>query len=155
GERLLLFLTPRADGAWDLLHLGLGAFRVVPTRSAGTVVLSGLGGERPRDHRRFLAWLAARAAGQAPPADSFARVDPGELRALAGKYPLFQYGGHNMRWFEFDGGGSVPFFAQAAGQPGLSGGGFAEFQAALAAWNDDPGTTLRLTYAGTTSTQGS
>ncbi len=60
-------------------------------------------------------------------------------------------GGFYQRWLEFDDGESVPWYAHQDGQPGLTGGGFAEFQAAIAAWNDDPDSNIAYTYAGATT----
>ena len=42
----------------------------------------------------------------------------------------------------------------SSGQSGVPGGGFIELQEALAAWTDDPGTPVRLIYAGTTNATG-
>jgi hypothetical protein len=56
----------------------------------------------------------------------------------------------NGRWFEFDTGGNVPWLALTGGQAGMPGGGFAEFQSALLAWNAEPATPINLAYSGTT-----
>jgi hypothetical protein len=177
GENLLLFLEARPDGSYRVLHLFLGAFHLAATRNvrvalrsfagatelrigsrrAGTASGSEAGSsdlDRPRHYDRFVAWLAARAAGETPAADYFVDLAPGDLSALREKFTLFFVSGANERWFEFDSGGTVPFYAGQGGQPSLDGGGFAEFQAALQAWNDNPGTFIHLAYAGTTATQG-
>src|SRR5215203_6036293 len=62
--------------------------------------------------------------------------------------------GENLRWFEFDEGGSVSWSMSSTGQPGVPGGGFAEFQSALAAWNAEPSTPLHYAYAGATHATG-
>jgi len=196
GETLLLFLEPRPDGSFRVLHLFLGAFHVVDTPSARVALRSlagatelrlgarGTGGaagraaaepeagagtgsdaaaaaaappglDRPRHYGRFVAWLATRAAGRPAAADYYVDLAPGDLASLHEKFTLFVVDGTaNERWFEFDSGGSVPFFAYQGGQPGLAGGGFAELQAGMQAWNDNPGTFIHLAYAGTTPTPG-
>jgi hypothetical protein len=175
GERLLLFLEARADGSYRILHLFLGAFHLVDRTSPqvpATIALRSLAGatqvtmgggevgneggfDRPRDYQRFAAWLAARAAGGAPPADYFVTLPAAELSTLTAKFTLFLVDGTNMRWFEFDSGGAVPFYADQTGQSGIAGGGFDEFQTSLRAWDDNPGTFIHLAYAGTTAQPGS
>ena len=44
--------------------------------------------------------------------------------------------------------------ANSAGQPGVAGGGFAEFQRALAAWNAEPTTPIHYAYVGQTDATG-
>jgi hypothetical protein len=181
GETLLLFLEARPDGSYRVLHLFLGAFHLAATRTAmvalrsfagatelrlGTGRAGTAGGgeargeagsanlDRPRHYLRFVAWLAARAAGTTATADYFVALAAGDLTLLREKFTLFFVSGANERWFEFDSGGTVPFYADQGGQPSLDGGGFAEFQAALQAWNGNPGTFIHLGYAGTTATQG-
>src|SRR5262249_10513385 len=51
-------------------------------------------------------------------------------------------------------GGAIRWSAHASGQPGVPGGGFDEFQRALAAWNDDSRTPIQYTFAGTTTATG-
>jgi hypothetical protein len=160
GERALLFLSPRLDGTYGILHLMLGAFHEV--RADGhRLALRDLSeahtaapGEAPpaeplRDFDRFVRWIAARARGMRVRADYQVAAAPG-LRQVDEEFTLL--GGVHQRWLEFDDGASVAWYAHQGGQPGLAGGGFTEFQTALAAWNDDPDSNVAYTYAGTTTT---
>lgn len=163
GERALLFLSPRLDGTYNVVHLMLGAFHEVRSgehrlalRQLSEARAVAPPGETPpaeplRDFDRFVRWVAARARGMRVQADYHVAA-PG-LDRITGDFSLFEDpgDGYNMRWFEFDDAESVPWHAHQDGQQGVAGGGFAEFQTALAAWNDDPGTNIAYTYAGTTT----
>jgi hypothetical protein len=160
GERALLFLVPQADGAYVISQLMLGAFHEV--RSGGqsyavrdlseaqAVVPRGwkAPAEEPlRDFDLFAAWVAGQ-----PLRNGYAvNADPRLLHSLTAPFTFLTSGGTPIRWFVFDSAGSVSFLAHQNGQPGLAGGGFAEFQAALAAWNADAGTNINYTYGGTTT----
>lgn len=162
GERALLFLTPRLDGSYSVVHLMLGAFHEM--RSGGrrlavrnlsearAIVRPGEPQPREplRDFDRFVSWISGRARGLRVRADYEAA---GGLDRIAEPFTLFEdpETGYNMRWFEFGLGSSVEWLAHQSGQLGVTGGGFAEFQTALAAWNDDPGTDIAYTYGGTTN----
>ena len=161
GERALLFLKPWGDGTYGILHLMLGAFHVVEQdgrevvmrrfAEAREVELPGMARGRggPRSLDRFGVWLADRARGLARPADYF--VAP----VLPGKFTITTApSGNKIRWQDFDSGGDVGFRAHEDGQPGLAGGGFTEFQAAIAAWNSDPSTPIDIRYEGTTTADG-
>lgn len=170
GERVLLFLEPHgaADG-FRVLHLFLGAFHRVEA-GGRALALRDLAGatelrvgeegapapaetERPRDFDAFSRWIADRAAGRARPADYRVEDPGGALRRSLAKYSFFADpgDGQRLRWFGFDGGGSVAWRAHESGQDGLSHGGFAELLAALQAWNDDPGTAISYRYDGVTA----
>jgi hypothetical protein len=164
GEEALLFLAARADGTYGVLHLMLGAFHgidgfAVRDLSETQPLPGGAPGEpegRLRHLERFSDWIAERAAGRdaegAEDAEDAEDTEPGywvEGRLTPEKYTFFTSGGTSMRWFDFDGGGEVVWLTQAAGTRGLPGGGVAEFQQGLQAWNDDPATPIRLTYGGT------
>ena len=169
GDRALLFLTERPDGSYSVLHFLLGAFheaevagkRVVlrnladaeeVRRTPGGGLAAAPGVDRPRDLERFAAWLADRGRGIRRAPDYAARLAPGELASLSARYSFFvSKTGLNLRWTNFDHGGSVPFFANQNGQEGLSGGGYAEYQRALANWTGAAGTAIRYVYAGTTA----
>jgi Matrixin len=162
GERALLFLEAAGGGAYRPLHLFLGAFHEVTERGrplalrdlseVSEVRVSPAGGakvlppapERPRGFEAFARWVAARAAGDARPADYL-------IAGTAG-FTLFidPRDGQPLRWFDFDRGGRVDWRALATGQHGLAGGGYAELEAALRAWSDDPLTPVDYRYAGTT-----
>jgi hypothetical protein len=165
GERALLFLVPRDDGTFGILHLGLGAFHRVAAAGSPPLALRDLsdaqevvppGSEassdagRARDYDAFAGWLADRAAGIERPADYFTETPPAALPRLAERFTLVNDGGLHRRWFEFDSGGSVPWEAHSAGQAGLPGGGFNEFKAALQAWNGESRTPVKLAFAGQT-----
>lgn len=164
GERALLFLSPRLDGTYNVVHLMLGAFHEVRAdghrlalRDLSEARAVALPGEKAppaeplRDFDRFARWVAARARGIRVRADYYVAA-PG-LDRITGDFSLFEDpgDGYNMRWFEFDDAESVPWHAHQDGQQGVAGGGFAEFQTALSAWNDDPSTSIAYSYAGTTT----
>lgn len=159
GERALLFLAANRDGTYGALHLALGTFhelraegRRLAVRDLSEVyeVEAAESSEGVRDLERFGNWLADRAAGVEREADYF--VAPPKMGVA---WEAFSYiGGIKHRWLEFDRGEDVPWRAHAGGQVGLPGGGFAEFQAALQAWNDDPGSNVRYVYDGTTTATG-
>ena len=170
GDRALLFLKERADGSYGILHLMLGAFHEVTSGGRqialrdlseasevrllpGGKLAAGTSADLPRDAGRFADWLADRANGTARKADYFLRLPASEVKSLHEKFTLFvdAKNGNNLRWFEFDGGGSVTYFADSGGQGGLSDGGFPEFQAALAAWTNNSGTPIRYLYGGKTT----
>jgi hypothetical protein len=156
GERALLFLVPNPDGTFGALHLALGTFHELHSEGRRLAirdlseVYAAEASEAPegvRDLDRFARWLTDRAAGVEREADYFVAAPRTKVA-----WEAFSYlGGIKQRWLEFDRGQSVPWKAHAAGQEGLPGGGFAEFQAALQAWNDDPATIVRYVYAGTTT----
>ncbi len=163
GERVLLFLALRPDGRYGILHLMLGAFhevrvgsRRLALRDLGeTQALTAGGGvaarEPARDFAGFARWIARRAAGLRPRPLYLVDLPPDQARVVE----RFTYlGGAKYRWFEFDAAQSVSVFAHQDGQPGLAGGGFTEFQAAIAAWNDDPSSHVLYQYDGTTAADG-
>jgi hypothetical protein len=157
GEPVLLFLGPRRDGTWGLQQFTLGAFRgaaaggrLLARRDLSGVNLLPNGEERAeagRDFAAFSRWLADRARGLRRAADYFVD-DPGARAATA---PFTYIAGFHVRWFEFDEGRSVTFLAHQDGQPLLPSAGFAPFQAALEAWNDERSTNIRYRYGGTTA----
>ncbi len=167
-ERALLFLEPRADGDYRVLHFALGAFHVVDVEGrplaardlAATqeikvvpqgVTVAPAAADQPRDLARFARWIADRAAGRYRAADYFVDLPEPEMRQVTDAFTLFEWEGVRMRWFQFASGGSISFRAHSSGQDGVSGGGFSQFQTALNAWNADPNTTISYTYGGTTS----
>ncbi|MES1243205.1 MAG: matrixin family metalloprotease [Acidobacteriota bacterium] len=164
GERALLFLFPRLDGTYSIFNLMLGAFHEIRAGEQSLAVrnlaearaIVRPGETRPaeplRDFDRFARWIENQARGVRSPADYRVAATPG-LRQIVEDFSLFEDpdDGYNLRWFEFDNAESVPWYAHQDGQDGVAGGGFTEFQAALAAWNDDPGTYIDYSYAGTTT----
>jgi hypothetical protein len=157
GERALFFLAANGDGTYGPLHLAQGTFHEL--RSEGRrlavrdlsevyeVETAGDSSEGVRDLERFGNWLADRAAGVQREADYFVAAPK-----MGVAWEAFTYlQGIKQRWLEFDRGQDVLWNAHVAGQARFSGGGFAEFQTALQAWNSDPATNIRYRYAGTTT----
>jgi hypothetical protein len=159
GERVLLFLVPHADGAYRPLHLALGAFhevelagRRLALREVGDALILAPGGgearERARDFTGFGRWVADRAAGVRRAQDYFVELPAGPAKVVE-RFTFL--GGQKHRWFQFDSGQNVGWRAHAGGQPLVPGGGFAEFQAGINAWNNDAGSNVRYRYDGTTT----
>jgi len=162
GDRAVLFLVPQKDGTFGILDLVLGAFRRIQLPGAPPLAVRNLaeateiphpGGltkdERmslPRDYDAFTTWLSDKADGADREADYFVS-DPNVSRLLD-KYTLFDFQGFNLRWFDFDNGGSVRWYLHNGGLEGLADGGVANFKRALAAWGQDPKTPIRLVYSG-------
>jgi hypothetical protein len=163
GERALLFLVPQADRSYVISQLMLGAFHQVyfKGRSGGQrfavrdlseaqpVVPRGwkVPAEPLRDFDRFAAWVS-----RPHRIDYLVQADPRLLHTLTAPFTLATGGDLvPLRWFVFDSAGSASFLFHQNGQPGLAGGGLAEFQAALAAWTADAGTSIACTYGGTTT----
>lgn len=165
GERVLLFLDRHQDGSYRPFQLVLGHFREatvdgkhlwVRNLSEAHVLPGKAGEEIPdprftagRDFDRFPAWIADRAAGTRRAADYPAEISAAGLRAVTEKYTFL--GGTRKRWYEFDQNITIGWRAEATGQPGLDDGGFAEFQSAINAWNNDTATNIRYRYDGTLS----
>jgi hypothetical protein len=167
GERILLFLAPNADGSFHVLHLMLGAFHLRTAADGRTLAVrdlseakevNGAGGDPGRDPARdlsrFRGWLADRKAGVRRAPDYLLQGAPVLPDLFPDKFTLLEAGGARMRWFGFEEGGSVAWAANSAGQPGVAGGGFAEFQRALAAWNAEPTTPIHYAYVGQTDATG-
>ncbi|KAB2965745.1 MAG: matrixin family metalloprotease [Thermoanaerobaculia bacterium] len=167
-EQVLLFLAPRLDGTWGIAQFLQGAFHAVPAGAKTAAVrdlseVKVIGGGRRRGGRdrataprlrefaAFADWIEDRAAGLSPARDYFFRPTQGQMGAIIGRFTLFEQDGLNLRWFEFDSGGSVTWRAHESGQNGLAGGGFQEHQRALGVWTAEATTPIKLVYGGTTS----
>jgi hypothetical protein len=168
GARALLFLEPANDGTWRVLHLLLGAFSEVEAgghrlavrnlgearevRKTSEGIQAAPGSDRLRDFDSFARWVAERAGSVRRSADYYVQDDGGGLGRAIGEFRLFEDAddGHNLRWFQFDTGGSVTWLAFRTGQKGVTGGGYAELQAALKAWNDESQTPVNYSYGGKT-----
>jgi hypothetical protein len=175
GERTILFLEPRPSGVYRVLHLMQGAFRevlhegrslavrdladVVEMRRVDGAIESSpaAAGEPVREFDAFARWIGERAAGGAPAADYRVALPAAEedtLGRIAAPANWFRVDGLRIRWFEFDTGGQVPWLFGNGGQPGVPGGGLAELQAALAAWNADSQTPILYAHAGSSGATG-
>lgn len=166
GQETLLFLSRRSDGTFEPLHVMLGAFYEIDTadgrvavrnlREVSQITLDGTA-PRPepvRDARRFADWISDTARGSVRPADYGVAPNAGTMRAIHDEFTFFMDGSLKMRWSEFDGGGSIGWRMLTAGQAGIPGGGFTQFENAQKAWNNDPGSVIKYTYLGTTGSDG-
>ena len=165
SERVLVFLNRRSDATWSVTQFALGAFHVRVAASGEAVVerdlseaheleLKSGSAAAPETNQvrvlaRFREWLLARAAGNATGNGYWTPATDG-----AAQLKFSTMGSPPARWFEFDQGKSITLYAGQVGQGGLPGGGYAEFQQAIAAWNDDPGSNVRYAYGGLTSASG-
>ncbi|HYH45588.1 MAG TPA: matrixin family metalloprotease, partial [Thermoanaerobaculia bacterium] len=167
GSRALVLLAPRADGSYAVQQLMLGAFHEIKAGGkrlalrnldeAQAIALPGRPQAEPvRDFDRFRVWIAARAGNRkvsAEQADYLVTPPaPAALDSVTSPFTLLQARDLPLRWFQFDGGSgdSLSWRAHNSGQPGFAGGGFAEFQTALAAWNAEPQTPISYVYSGKT-----
>jgi hypothetical protein len=174
GERVLLFLVAPAvrsrleDEVYRPLHLAVGVFHQLAAAAPGGQALAvrdlsemslvdGGGGSTPgtvevRDYSRFARWLADRAGGEVRAPDYQLRLPAGALRQVREKFTYLK--NLKQRWFAFDHGTQISWTMSRAGQPGVDGGGFSEFQVAIDAWNTNPGTNIKYRYDGTSDFNG-
>ncbi|HEX2225473.1 MAG TPA: hypothetical protein VHN15_14825, partial [Thermoanaerobaculia bacterium] len=163
GDRALLFLVPRQDGSYGILHLAMGSFREMrhagkrlAVRDLSEVGLAGQDGkvsegevEVGRDFDAFSGWVADRALGNVREPDYQVAATADGMQAVREQFTYLQ--NVRRRWFEFDSNISVGWKAYESGQPGLASGGFPEFQQAINVWNADPATNIRYRYDGLTN----
>jgi hypothetical protein len=170
GERVLLFLQPGADGAYALADLALAAFREAVdgprrvlvrdlARAIEAPPSDGADERRrshlPRDPERFARWLEDRAAGRSREADYFVAPLSGSALRASRAFTFNRSAGCDgnagllLRWPQFDQGKGVRILAGDGSQPGVADplGGL---QRAIAAWNKDAKSQVRLLYGGTT-----
>lgn len=161
GARLLLFLGAESNGVHRVHQLPQGLFHRVRhgRRTAALQDLSEVTivparhrrrrapAATARDDGRFVAWIADRVAGSPRPADYRFRPSKREMRSLTRAFKLFENQGRNVRWSEFDGGGSVAWRRNGS-LSGIATGGADHFHRAQQTWNLEPTTPLRLTVAG-------
>ncbi len=158
AERVFLFVSERDDGTFGILHLMLGAFRVVEGRDEtflvrdlrGSAEVSSGSASSSRFHQprvldRFSSWIEMRYLGKRLIPDYFADPSavPGSTRA---SFTLFESEGKGIRWFRFDEGGSVDWTIG----PGWSVSTDIESatRSAMQAWNDDAETPISYTLNG-------
>jgi hypothetical protein len=166
NDNVLLFLTPRNDGTYAVLHFMQGFFRISEVNGEkvawrnfdDSVELPGqkaLHAEAPRHLERFSQWLSGRKAGDLRGADYWLSNDfgpsPETLEADKFSFINSSSNGRPFRWNIFDSGGSVSWLGHQGGQPGLAGGGFSEIRQSLAAWTNESATPVRYIYSGQTS----
>jgi hypothetical protein len=162
GERTLLFLEPRGDGTYAILHLMLGAFherqvgdsRLAVRNLAETAEALSVTGEEsleddlldgPRDFEAFVEWLSGRDRGEVRRADYLLRLGDGEMPVSGDPQVLLEdrCTGLNFRWSEFDRAKSVDWKLDLPRERlGASGGFFGE---ARSAWSRASGSRIQLT----------
>lgn len=158
GDRALLFLKPRRDGTYGILHLMLGAFfEVGPEersmairRFEGAEALGSSAGEpQPvRDWERFESWLADRSQGVVRDPD-YLTERPSSLGSITGRN-LLEFERNPIRFFEFDSGEKVTWKVGRGVRKARK-----AFRKAIKAWNGDRKTVVLLEQKGRTrSTSG-
>lgn len=158
GERLLLFLAPRGDGTYGVLHLMLGAFyeveagglRVAVRALSEALELPGTaidGLEPLRDFGGFVNWITDRATGLERPIDYYLDPAAGFQQPVAESPRLLEdpCTQLNLRWFDFDRGESVPWSLDGRD---LSGRGRQALAGARRIWNRGTGGAVRLSDGG-------
>ena len=164
GEESLFFLERSPGGHFRLVLFNQGVFRIA--RHGGEpaawrsfergdeVVVEGRASEdeRPRDLEKFEAWIADRIAGRQREADyRLAAAIQGELENAAQPFNIILWNGLPVRWLKGTSPLETSVYAHREPQPGIPGGGPAQVEASIAAWNGvDGGSLLRLRYAGLT-----
>jgi len=162
GEAVLLFLNAR-DGDFVVQDLALGAFHEHPGAGGGSVLTRDFSGalQLPdaaippdpenhgwvRDAEAFRSWLRQRGHGGAADANYWRNGT--STAVVPAKFTL--EGSPPIRWFEFDSGQNVVVYVDHSGLLGLLGGGYSEVKDAIAAWDGDPQSNVRLSYGGETT----
>lgn len=161
GGIILLFHGQRGDGVLQARHLSLGLFGRVQADNGQSYYVRPLEGSMeyggnawtrqyhvPRAPAAFEDWIRARAAGR--------NVAPNYLRsevrtASLAKFTFSVFGFSTPgpgRWFQFDSGQTLPWTDRPGGQAS-GGNSVQQLQQALAAWTNDPGSRIQLSYSGT------
>lgn len=159
GQRVLVFHKRRDDGVLQAMQLTLGLFFPMST-ARGEVYVRALdeGNDlsqgknaryaQVRDARGFERWIRRRAAGL--------DAAPDYLVGASGATEKFHLTQLNLagtplpaRWFQFDEGITMQWRAPASGQMGTSLDEFVMLEQALAGWTSEPGSLIRMAYAGT------
>ena len=164
GERAVLFLGSHADGTYRILHLMLGAFReariddhAVAYRDLSEVDVLDDAEMRVsetrklRDFDRFADWIAERASDHLQMPNYYLFLPGRSQNSLLPMFTLLGDGGRNSRWFEFDSGGQISWRIDSDPLAGFSGNASDAFRNALAAWNGESHTPIKLNFAGTSS----
>ncbi len=182
GERYLLCLAPVEAGVYRPVELGLGVFRehheagrtllVRDPSAAFTLDLPSdpqvalrAKSALPREREGFVAFLRERSEGRAAASDYFVLQE--RSSGAVERYRLLtsptsnppsgcgSLGGNVLRVSEFAAGATFGLAALQCGQPGVVGGGFAEVQRGMSAWNNDGGSKISISYLGTTTNNNS
>ena len=160
-QRVLLFHARRDDGALQAMQLTLGMFFPVDTKQ-GEVYLRYLDGghdfsdaknaryAQPRDARGFERWIRARGAG-IDTAPDYLIDSTGNAEKFNISQITISGTPRPARWFVFDEGTTIPWFAGAGGQQGTDENEFNLLQQGIAAWTSEPGSLILMNYAGTGS----
>jgi hypothetical protein len=162
GEQAILFLDRESEGTYRLHQYFLGAFRrveqpegAVAARELGEVEEVRIPGRvsshanAVRDFDGFAEWLAA---GSPIEDESRSYLREGEESRLARSESAFtSISNETVRWFEFDRGGYVTYFADRSGIHGSAADVFGMTSRALAAWSGVEGAKVSLRFGGTTT----
>ena len=154
GQRVILFLAPHEDGNYRIVEMMLGAFKELQVRNSletraqrDLTESSAVGAsqaEPSRDFAAFAAWIANRAHGDLSTGD-YARP---AADLVSAPFTLLLSEGVPARFIQFDTGASVSWVMRP-GTTTLAAGGATAFQAAIAAYNNEPRGIFKFTYAGT------
>lgn len=160
GGELLLFFGRRADGILQAQQLSLGVFGRIRADNGIEYYVRDLEGSAeypgqgftlqyhaPRAPAAFEEWIRRRVAGHKAEADYLrTAVRSSELAKFTFSVFGFSTPGPG-RWFQFDGAQALPWTDRPGGQSG-GGDSVQQLQQALAAWTNDPGSRIFLSYAG-------
>ena len=153
-DRALLFLRPRGDGTYGILHLMLGAFfeagsgdrRVALRQFDGLRELGGSSSGEPeqvRDWDRFESWLADRSRGIFRDPDYLTEA----VQTAGSLYlpNLLEFEKKPIRFFEFDEGDNVTWSVGRGVSKARK-----SFRKAIRSWNKDSATVVLLEQKGRT-----
>ncbi|HUP47877.1 MAG TPA: hypothetical protein VNA04_03715 [Thermoanaerobaculia bacterium] len=161
GERVLLFLDRRRE-EWTTRGMAVGKFAFsgeLLVRDSGEVCGYGRDGKPHREPYRaaepFIRYVAATARGERVAPDYIVQAPPRaaanaamQLQSTPVGTWLMTHGGRPLRWESF----STPAIFHSGGvQPKAAGGGLTAARRGMAAWTDDPGSSIVYLYGGTTT----
>ncbi len=170
GEVYLLFLARKSDDLWIPAMLSYGLLReaegsngvplLVPfpetdlpaalARPDGEAVEAIVPFERDALLEHLSRVLDGSAVWDSSAVEASAAALPaaGQGGVVPGQCSLFSDAGRNLRWRTFDTGGTATIFADATGDPSITGSGFRLVQEAMDLWLDVPQTSWNLRYGG-------